>query len=204
MKLAKVMAVGMIGLMPLNAAKAQSLKLVPEAGCFGTVKTAPTAIGGLNLVHATPKNYADVFAGGTINKDGVPGFAGIAFDNFSWSKHFGSWARDLFMASKDGVTSTLDVAPIKYNVSAGNFNFSVMPAYGRYDNYTDKTAFHGIKGIVQAMYSMTPRDRLCLEMQYASTPTSNITDTYFGKPADCFNFTATYSHDINFKPANKQ
>lgn len=194
MNIKKSLLVGMLGLMPLTPVKAQkAIQFIPEAGAFGNIKAAPTMIGGVNAAFPKKNNFADVFVGATLNSQATPGFAGIAFDNFNWSKNFSSWARDLFLASKNGVTSNLDVAPIKYNTSAGKFNFSVMPAYGRVDDFVNHTTTHNIKAIFQSMFSITPKDRLCLEMQYGSIPAANISDTRFGSFADSFNFTATYS-----------
>ena len=193
----KPLIIGMLGLASICPLKAQkAMQVIPEVGVFGNVKSVPTLVGGINGAIAEGNNYADVFIGGTLSNQGVPGFSGIVFDNLSWSKNFSSWARDFFLASKNGVTSTLDFAPIKYNAQAGKFNFSVMPAYSRNDDFVNHTATHNVKVISQTMLSMTPKDRLCLEMQYGTIPTENINDTYFGNFSDSFGFTTTYSRVI--------
>ena len=168
MNIKKSLIIGMLGLAPLSPLKAQkAAQIIPEVGCFGTLKSVPTLVGGINGASAKGKNYADVFIGGSLNRQGVPSFVGIAFDNYSWNENLSSWVRDFLMASKSGATSTLDVAPIKYNTLIGNkLNFAVMPAYCRQDNFLNGATTHNIKAIVQSLFSINPKNRICLEMQY--------------------------------------
>lgn len=197
MNVKKSLVICMLGLTPLSLKAQKAIQFIPEAGAFGTVKSAPTMIGGVNTAFINKNNFADVFVGGTLTPQATPGFAAIAFDNYSWNKKISSWGRDLFLASNDGVTSSLDIAPVKFNTTAGKFNFAIMPAYGRNDNFTNHTTAHSIKAIFQSMFSITPKDRLCLEMQYGSAPAANLKDANFTSFPDCFNFTATYSHVIS-------
>jgi len=194
MNIKKLVLAGMLGLAPLSPLKAQkAAQLVGEAGCFGTVKSAPTVLCGVNGVWAKGNNVADVFMGCSLDKQAVPGFAAIVFDNYSWHKNISSWARGLLLASKSGVTSTVDVAPVKYNAALGDkFNFAIMPAYCRQDNFLNGVTLHNIKAIVQSMISVNKKNRFCLEMQYGSIPTEKLSKAHLGKFSDAFNFTATY------------
>ena len=194
MNIKKLVLAGMLGLAPLSPLKAQkAAQLVGEAGCFGTVKSAPTAICGINGMRVKGNNVADVFMGGTLDKEAVPGFACIVFDNYSWNKNISSWARGLLLASKKSVTSTIDVAPVKFSSALGDkFNVAVMPAYCRQDDFLNGVTLRNIKAIVQSMISVNKKNRFCLEMQYGSIPAEKLSEVHFGKFSDTFNFTVTY------------
>lgn len=193
MYIKKVIPMCMLALAPLSVKAQSAVHFIPEAGICGTAKTVPMLLGGCNAAYSCGKNFADVFIGGSLNKDAVPGFVGIAVENYSWNKNISSWIRDLFMSSKTGVTSTLDVAPAKFNTSIGKFDFSVLPAYCRQDDMVNHTACHSFKGIIQSIFHMTPKDQIMLEMQYGTTPANSITNTSVAPFSDTFNFTATYS-----------
>ena len=184
-----------MGLVPLSSLNAQKVvQIIPEAGVFGNAKNTPSLLMGTNFAVPKGNNFTNLFVGGSLNKDNGVGFLGKIVNNYKWHTNISSWLRGTFVAGKNSVNTTLDIAPLKGNIVIQNkLNLSAMPTYSRYHNYTNGTITRGLKGVLQGVYSVTPKDRVTLELTYATTPAKNITDTYFGKFKDGFGFVTTYS-----------
>ena len=155
MKIRKTIATGLISLATFAPCKAQ--KLVSETGISGVINKEASFYNGMNFEFARGRNYTDLYAGISVQPDKKASFVGLAINNFSWTKNLSSWARETFVASKRGVNSQLEVAPVRVNAKAGKFNFSLSPSYTMYNDFKEGTTTQGINTIFQTTYSVSPR-----------------------------------------------
>ena len=180
------------------APKAQNaVKFVAEGGALGGAKSAPAFMAGVNAGLAKGKNFVDVYAGPLLGKNTGTGAVAMVLDEYTHSPRVSSWTRGFFMFPKKcPSTLTADIAPVKVNTAYKNVNFSIMPAYNYNYDFTNRTSTQSVKAIGQAVYSVSPKDRVCLELQYGSTPTHNLMDTHFGSFSDGFGYTVTYARSL--------
>lgn len=190
-------AAGMLFVSSLAPKAQNAVKYVAEGGALGGAKSAPAFMAGVNAGLAKGKNFVDVYAGPLMGKNTGPGAVAMVMDEFSHTPHISSWTRGFFMFPKKcPSTLTTDVAPIKVNTAYKNVNFSAMPAYNVNYDFTNKTSTQSVKVITQTVYSATPKDRVCLELQYGSNPTHNLKDMHFGSFRDGFGYTVTYARSL--------
>ena len=180
------------------APKAQNaVKFVAEGGALGGAKSAPAFMAGVNAMYTKGKNFVDVYAGPLLGKNTGAGAVAMVMEEFHYTPKLSSWARGFFMFPRKAPTTlTTDVAPVKFNTAYKNVNFSVMPAYNHNCNFTDGSTTQSVKAIGQAIYSATPKDKVCLELQYGSTPAHNLKDMRFGSFSDGFGYTVTYARSL--------
>lgn len=182
MKVRKTIITGLMTIATLAPCKAQkAVQLASEAGVSGVVKKEASFYTGMNFQLPRERNYADFYAGISVKPDKKASFVGLIINNFSWTKNISSWARETFVASKRGANSQLEIAPVRANVNAGKFNFSLSPSYTMYNDFKEGTTTQGINTIFQTTYSVTPKDIIFLEAKYTSEPNKNLFNTSFGK-----------------------
>ncbi len=193
MNVRKPIITSLITLATLAPCKAQrAVQLVSETGITGVVNKEASFYGGMNFQLPRGRNFTDLYAGVNVQPDKKTSFVGLAINNFSWTKNISSWARETFVASKRGANSQLEIAPVRANVDAGKFNFSLSPSYTLYNDFKEGTATQGINTIFQTTYSMTPKDIIFAEAKYTSEPTKNLFNTHFGKLKDNISYMVSY------------
>ena len=193
MNVRKPIITSLISLATLAPCKAQkAVQLVSETGITGVVNKEASFYGGMNFQLPRGRNFTDLYAGVNVQPDKKTSFVGLAINNFSWTKNISSWVRETFVASKRGVNSQLEIAPVRANADVGKFNFSVSPSYTLYNDFKEGTATQGINTIFQTTYSMTPRDIIFAEAKYTSEPSKNLFNTHFGKLKDNISYMVSY------------
>ncbi|MBQ8459470.1 hypothetical protein IJ541_05135 [bacterium] len=193
MKVRQLFIASLINLSTLVPCKAQkAVQLVSETGITGVVNKEASFYGGMNFQLPRGRNFTDLYAGVNIQSDKKASFVGLAINNFSWTKNISSWVRETFVASKRGANSQLEVAPIRANVDAGKFNFSLSPSYTLYNDFKEGTTTQGINTIFQTTYSITPKDIIFAEAKYTSEPSKNLFNTHFGKLKDNISYMVSY------------
>ena len=193
MNVRKPIITSLITLATLAPCKAQrAVQLVSETGITGVVNKEASFYGGMNFQLPRGRNFTDLYAGVNVQPDKKTSFVGLAINNFSWTKNISSWARETFVASKRGANSQLEIAPVRANVDAGKFNFSLSPSYTLYNDFKEGTATQGINTIFQTTYSMTPKDIIFAEAKYTSEPTKNLFNTHFSKLKDNISYMVSY------------
>ena len=73
-----------------------------------------------------------------------------------------------------------------------SFNFALNPAYAVYNDASNNQTTQGINTIFQSTYSITPSDKIFLELKYSSTPTQNLSDIQFGPIGDNLSYLLSY------------
>ena len=193
MNVRKPIITNLISLATLAPCKAQkAVQLVSETGITGVVNKEASFYGGMNFQLPRGRNFTDLYAGVNVQPDKKTSFVGLAINNFSWTKNISSWVRETFVASKRGVNSQLEIAPVRANADVGKFNFSLSPSYTLYNDFKEGTATQGINTIFQTTYSMTPRDIIFAEAKYTSEPSKNLFNTHFGKLKDNISYMVSY------------
>ena len=193
MNVRKPIITSLISLATLAPCKAQkAVQLVSETGITGVVNKEASFYGGMNFQLPRGRNFTDLYAGVNVQPDKKTSFVGLAINNFSWTKNISSWVRETFVASKRGVNSQLEIAPVRANADVGKFNFSLSPSYTLYNDFKEGTATQGINTIFQTTYSMTPRDIIFAEAKYTSEPSKNLFNTHFGKLKDNISYMVSY------------
>ena len=183
MKIKQAALAGMMGLATVAPVKAQKpVQCIFETGFNGMIKKEMALYGGMNFAAAKNKNFADLFLGANLDANKNATFLGLFIDNYSWTKNVSSWVRGTLAVSKDAVNTTLEASPVRYNVSAGKFNFGINPAYTVYNDALANTTTQGVNTIFQSSYSMTPSDKLFLELRYSSTAAGSLKDIKFEEP----------------------
>ena len=197
MNVRKPIITSLISLATLAPCKAQkAVQFVSESGITGVVNKEASFYSGMNLQFINSKNFTDVFAGACVSPEKNVSFLGLAINNFAWTKNISSWARETFVSSKQVTKSTLEVAPIKANVSAGKFNFALSPAYTLHNDFKDGTTKQGINTIFQTSYSLSNKDLIFAEAKYTSEPAKNIFDTKFGSLKDNISYFIAYMRNL--------
>jgi hypothetical protein len=193
MNVRKPIITSLISLAAFAPCKAQkAVQLVSETGITGVVNKEASFYGGMNFQLPRGRNFTDLYAGVSVQPDKKTSFVGLAINNFSWTKNISSWVRETFVASKRGANSQLEIAPVRANVDAGKFNFSLSPSYTMYNDFKEGTTTQGINTIFQTTYSMTPRDIIFAEAKYTSEPSKNLFNTHFGKLKDNISYMVSY------------
>lgn len=195
MKIKQVALASMMGLATIAPAKAQIQKPVQtifETGFNGIVKKEMGMYGGMNFGVPMKNNFADLFLGGSIDASKTASFLGMFIDEYSWNRNLSSWLRGILSVSKENINTTLEASPIKANLRAGKFNFSINPAYAIFDNTAENKVTRGINTIFQSSYSMTPSDKMFLEVKYSSSQAENIKDIRFGSLGDNLSYIISY------------
>jgi len=198
MNVRKPIIAGLMSLSTLVPCKAQkAVQLVSETGMMGVVNKEASFYTGMNFELARSKNYTDFFAGVSVTPDKKPSFIALAINNFSWTKNISSWVRETFVASKNAANSTLEVAPVKGNVSAGKFKFYLSPSYAIYNDFHNGArCTQGINTIFQTSYSISPKDMIFGEAKYTSEPSKNLFNTHFGKLKDNISYYIAYMRSL--------
>lgn len=193
MDVRKPIITGLMTLATLAPCKAQkAVQLVSETGITGVVNKEASFYTGMNFQLPRGRNFTDLYAGVNVQQDKKASFVGLAINNFAWTKNISSWAREIFVASKHGASSTLEVAPVRVNADAGKFNFSLSPSYTMYNDFKEGTTTQGINTIFQTTYSISPNDMIFAEAKYTSEPAKNLFGTYFGKLKDNISYMVSY------------
>ena len=135
----KIKQSALIGLMGLSSAigglNAQATakitpKLFSEIGITGFLKRDMMLYRGANIGLSSKRNDFNAFFGATLNSDKKSNFISTFTDNFKWSKYspVSTWTRSMFAYSKRVKQLALEVAPVRFNVSAGKIDFSINPS----------------------------------------------------------------------------
>ena len=197
MNVRKPIITSLISLATLAPCKAQkTVQFVSETGITGVVNKDASFYTGMNLQFFTEKNYSDIFAGTSVSPDKSISFLGLAINNYAWTKNISTWARETFVASRNTSKSTLEIAPVKANVSAGKFNFAFSPAYALHNDFKTGSTTQGINTIFQASYSISPKDMISAEAKYTSEPVANLFKTRFGKFKDNISYFICYLRNL--------
>ena len=200
MNVSKPIIAGLMSIATLAPCKAQkAVQFVSETGITGVVNKEASFYTGMNFQHVTDRNFTDLFAGASVAPDKKVTFLGLAINNFSWTKNLSSWARETYAASKNVSKSTLEVAPVKANVTVGKFNFAFSPAYTLHNDFKQGTTRQGINTIFQTTYSISKNDVIFAEAKYTSEPAKNLFDTHFGKLKDNISYFICYMRNLKIK-----
>lgn len=197
MNVRKPILAGLMGIAALAPCKAQkAVQLVSESGISGVINKEASCYSGMNFEFIRDKNFSDLYAGIGIKPDKEVSFCALAINNYAWTKNISSWARETFVISKGGTTSTLEAAPVRANIDVKKFNFSLSPAYTLYNDFREGVTTQGINTIFQTTYSMSPKDMLFVEAKYTSKPTKNLFNTHFGKFKDNIAYMISYLRNL--------
>lgn len=197
MKVRQTIIAGVMSLATLAPCKAQKpIQLVSETGITGIINKETSFYGGMNVLLNSGKNFTDLFAGTGVHPDKKVSFIALGINNFSWTKHISSWAREVFIASKKDAKSVLEISPIKLNTDIGKFNFALGPAYTIYNDFKKGTARQGINTIFQTTYKISPKEKIFAEAKYTSEPSKNLFNTHFGKLKNNISYMLAYMRNF--------
>ena len=193
MNIRKPIIAGLMSIATIAPCKAQkTVQLVSETGVSGMMNKELSFYNGVNFEFAKSRNYADFYAGISVQPDKKASFVALAIDNFPWTKNISSWARETFVASNRGANSTLEVAPVRASANVGKFNFSLSPSYALYNDFKAGTTQQGFNPIVQATYPLSPKETIWVEAKYSTEPSKNLFNTRFGKLKDNVSYMVSY------------
>lgn len=198
--LKQVFLAGLIGVSPLSSvAKAQSLKqfaskIVPEVGVTSTLNKEMALFRGVNFPFNSKNNQFDIFLGAALNPHKKGDFIGMLTNDAKWNKYsnFSSWARSVMIFSKRVKKAMVEVSPVKVNWNAGKFDFSVNPAIYAGRDFKAGEANLGLSAIFQTRYSVSTKDKLLLEVRYASEPAEKFKNIKFENGLDNTSYRITY------------
>lgn len=197
MNVRKPIIAGMMGLTTLAPCKAQkAVEFVAETGITGVVNKEASFYGGINTLITKGKNFSDLYAGFSVQPDKKVSFVGLAINDFAWNKNLSSWGRGVYAVSKDVSNMTLELAPVKANVKAKKFNFSLAPSYALYNDFRAGNTTQGINTIFQTTYNASKKNQLFLELNYQSKPRKNLFDTRFGKFKNNMSYMVSLFHNL--------
>lgn len=185
MNIRKPIITGLMSIATLAPCKAQrAVQFVSETGMTGVVNKEASFYTGMNIQLEKGRNFSNLFTGASVQPDKKVAFLGLFINNYSWNKNFSTWFRGSSVLSKEATKLTLEAAPVKGNISAGKFNFTLAPAYALHNDFKSGTSTQGLNTIFQASYSITPNDMIFAEAKYTSEPAKNLFNTHFGKLKD--------------------
>lgn len=185
MKIRRPLLTGLISLAAISPCKAQKpVQLMSETGLCGYINKEASFYGGMNFLLPKGRNFTDLYAGVSVQPDKKASFVGLAINDFSWNKNIKSWGRETLVASDKGVSSTLEVAPVRVSADVGKFNFSLSPSYALYNDFKQGTTTQGFNTIFQTTYSMSQKDMIFAELKYSTVPSTNLFKSHFGSFKD--------------------
>lgn len=200
MKIKQNALIGLMGLSSaiggLNAQTPAKItpKLFSEIGVAGFLKQDMLLYRGANIGLSSKHNDFNAFFGATLNSDKKSNFISIFTNTFKWNKYspVSTWGRTMFAYSKRVKQMALEVAPVRLNFSSGKFDFSFNPAAAVIKDFKNKTVKFGVNTIFQTIYSLNPKSKLFVEVNYHSAESDKIKNIKFNSPFDNTSYKVTY------------